>query len=80
DAINSGEAPGTGWPEPGGLTGQQVIDVVRIVAPFVAAMDIAELNPLYDSRARATTLLAARLMLDFITTRVRRGVEVAANG
>lgn len=72
DAINSGEAPGTGWPEPGGLTGQQVIDVVRIVAPFVAAMDIAELNPLYDSKARATTLLAARLMLDFITTRVRR--------
>jgi arginase family enzyme len=37
----------------------------------MAAMDIAELNPLYDTQARATTLIAARLMLDFITTRVR---------
>jgi agmatinase len=72
DVINPGEAPGTGWPEPGGLTTQQVIDVLRVLAPHMAAMDIAELNPLYDSRAQATTLIAARLMLDFITTRVRQ--------
>jgi formiminoglutamase/agmatinase len=71
DVINPGEAPGTGWPEPGGLTTQQVIDVVRVLAPHMAAMDIAELNPLYDTQARATTLIAARLILDFITTRVR---------
>jgi formiminoglutamase/agmatinase len=73
DAINPGEAPGTGWPEPGGLTGQQAIDFVRALAPHVAAVDIAELNPLYDTQARATALLAARLLLDFITTRVRAG-------
>lgn len=72
DVINPGEAPGTGWPEPGGLTAQQVIDVVRIVAPQIAAMDIAELNPLYDTRARTTTFLAVRLLLDFITVRVRK--------
>jgi agmatinase len=71
DVINPGEAPGTGWPEPGGLTGQQVIDFVRAVAPGVAALDIAELNPVYDTPARATALLAARIVLDFITTRVR---------
>lgn len=71
DVINPGEAPGTGWPEPGGLTTQQLLDTVRLLAPHMAAMDIAELNPLYDTRARATTLIAARLMLDFITTRVR---------
>lgn len=71
DVINPGEAPGTGWPEPGGLSGQQVIDFVRAVAPQIAALDIAELNPVYDTPARTTALLAARLMLDFITTRVR---------
>ena len=71
DVINPGEAPGTGWPEPGGLTGQQVLDFVRAVAPRVAALDIAELNPLYDTPARATALLAARIVLDFVTTRVR---------
>jgi formiminoglutamase/agmatinase len=71
DVLNPGEAPGTGWPEPGGLTAQQLIDFVRIVAPHVHAMDIAELNPVYDSPARATAILAARLMLDFVTVRVR---------
>lgn len=70
DVVISGEAPGTGWPEPGGLTGQQVLDFVRIVAPHTAAIDIAELNPLYDSRARATAILAARLLLDCITVRL----------
>jgi agmatinase len=70
DVVNPGEAPGTGWPEPGGLTGQQVIDFVRLAAPRVAAMDIAELNPVYDSRARTTAILGARLLLDCITARL----------
>lgn len=72
DVLTPGEAPGTGWPEPGGLTGQQLIDFVRLVGPHCAAMDIAELNPVYDNPARATALLAARLMLDFITVRVNQ--------
>jgi formiminoglutamase/agmatinase len=71
DVVVSGEAPGTGWPEPGGLTGQQVMDFVRIVAPCAAAIDVAELNPVYDSQARATALLAARLLLDCITARIQ---------
>ena len=74
DVLNPGEAPGTGWPEPGGLTGQQLIDFVRLVAPHCAALDIAELNPVYDSPAHSTAVLAARLMLDFITTRVYASV------
>ena len=70
DVVAPGEAPGTGWPEPGGLTGQQLLDFVRIVAPHVAAVDVAELNPVYDSPARATAILAARLFLDCITARL----------
>ncbi len=70
DVVTPGEAPGTGWAEPGGLTGQQVLDFVRIVAPHIAAMDIAELNPAYDTRARTTAILAARLLLDCITIRL----------
>jgi len=71
DVLTPGEAPGTGWPEPGGMTVDQLIDFVRLVAPHCAAMDIAELNPVYDNPARATVVVAARLMLDFITARVR---------
>jgi len=67
DVLNPGEAPGTGWPEPGGLTGQQFIDFVRLVAPHIAVMDIAELNPVFDSPARTTAILGARLFLDCIT-------------
>jgi agmatinase len=70
DVLLPGDAPGTGWPEPGGLTTQQVLDFVRLVAPHLAALDIAELNPLYDTRARATALVAARLVLDCITARL----------
>lgn len=70
DVMTPGEAPGTGWPEPGGLTGQQLLDFVRIVAPHIAAVDITELNPVYDTRARTTAILAARLLLDCITRRV----------
>jgi agmatinase len=70
DVVIPGEAPGTGWPEPGGITGQQLLDFVRFVAPHVAAMDVAELNPLYDGKARPTALLAARLLLDCITVRL----------
>jgi formiminoglutamase/agmatinase len=70
DVVISGEAPGTGWPEPGGLTGQQLLDFVRRIAPHVAAIDIAELNPLYDTQSRATAILAARLLLDCITSRL----------
>ena len=75
DVVVSGEAPGTGWPEPGGLTGQQLLDFVRIVAPNVAAIDVAELNPVYDSQSRATALLAARLLLDCITARIQDSAE-----
>lgn len=71
DVLNPGEAPGTGWPEPGGLTGQQLLDFVRIVAPRCAAVDIAELNPLFDTPARTTAVLAGRLLIDCVTARVR---------
>jgi agmatinase len=75
DVVVSGEAPGTGWPEPGGLTGQQLLDFVRFVAPAVAAIDVAELNPVYDNQARATAILAARLLLNCITLRVQNGED-----
>ncbi len=71
DVVNPGEAPGTGWPEPGGLTAQQLLDFVNIVAPNVTAIDVAELNPNYDSPARTTAILAARIVLDCIVAQLR---------
>lgn len=71
DVLNPGEAPGTGWPEPGGMTVQQMLDYVRYLAPYMDALDIAELNPLYDSAPRHTIVMCARLLLDFVTVKTR---------
>lgn len=71
DALNPGEAPGTGWPEPGGLTVQELIDFVRYLAPHVDVLDIAELNPSYDNAPKQTTVMCARLLFDFVTTKAR---------
>lgn len=71
DVLNPGEAPGTGWPEPGGLTAQQLFDFCRVVSPKCDAIDIAELNPLYDDRSQMTTVLAARLLIDCVAASVR---------
>jgi formiminoglutamase/agmatinase len=78
DALNPGEAPGTGWPEPGGLTVQELLDFVRRVTPFVDALDVAELNPVYDSAPRHTVVMCARLLLDFITVKARSAQKRAA--
>lgn len=71
DVLNPGEAPGTGWPEPGGLTVQQLIDYTRLVAPYVDVFDIAELNPIFDSAPRHTVVMCARLLFDFVTVKSR---------
>lgn len=71
DVLNPGEAPGTGWPEPGGLTVQQLLDYVRELAPYVDALDIAELNPVYDSAPKHTVVMCARLLLDFVAVKAR---------
>jgi agmatinase len=71
DALNPGEAPGTGWAEPGGLTVQQLIDFVRYVAPLVDVLDLAELNPIFDSAPKQTTVMCARLLFDFVTVKAR---------
>lgn len=71
DALNPGEAPGTGWPEPGGLTVQELIDYVRYLAPHVDALDIAELNPVYDGAPKHTAVMCARVLFDFVTVKAR---------
>lgn len=71
DVLNPGEAPGTGWAEPGGLTVQEMLDFVRYLAPYVDVLDIAELNPLFDNAPKQTTVMCARLLLDFIVAKTR---------
>ena len=50
DVCDPGHAPGTGTPEPGGLTARQLLDSVRRIAyelPLVG-IDVAEVSPPHD--------------------------------
>ena len=65
DVVDPGSAPGTGTPEPGGLTSRQLLDAVRRVAMECAlvGMDVVEVSPPYD-HAEVTAYLANRVVLE----------------
>jgi agmatinase len=61
-------APGTGTPEPGGLTARQLLDSVRRIAMTLplAGVDIVEVSPPYD-HAEVTAFLANRVVLEVLS-------------
>ena len=65
DALDPSIAPGTGTPEPGGLTYYEAKAIVRAVASRanLVGMDVVEVSPPYDV-AQLTALHATRLILD----------------
>jgi agmatinase len=68
DVVDPGMAPGTGTPEPGGMTGRQLLDAVRRLAlrlPIVG-MDVVEVAPAYD-HADVTAMLANRVVLEALS-------------
>jgi agmatinase len=75
DAVDPAHAPGTGSPEPGGLTSAQVLRAVRRLAAEVGmvAMDVVEVSPPYDVGNNITSLFAHRCVLEGLTgTAMRR--------
>src|ERR1700716_2135008 len=67
DVVDPGMAPGTGTPEPGGLTGRQLLDAVRRIAIEmpVVGIDVVEVAPAYDA-AEITSFLANRVVLEML--------------
>jgi agmatinase len=68
DVVDPGMAPGTGTPEPGGLTGRQLLDAVRRIAIElpVVGVDVVEVAPPYDT-AEITAFLANRVVLEMLS-------------
>ncbi|MEA5120640.1 MAG: arginase family protein, partial [Propionibacterium sp.] len=69
DVTDPAFAPGTGTPEPGGLTSVDVLTAVRRLAAEVGivAMDVVEVSPPYDDRGQITALLANRAIREALT-------------
>src|SRR6185312_4981750 len=73
DVCDPAHAPGTGTPEPGGLTARQLLDAVRRIGYElpVVGMDVVEVSPPYD-HADITALLANRVVLEALSGIARR--------
>ncbi len=73
DVFDPAHAPGTGTPEPGGLTARQLLDSVRRIALElpVVGMDVVEVSPPYD-HAELTSFLANRVVLEALSGMARR--------
>jgi len=73
DALDPAFAPGTGTPEPGGLTSNQVFTVLEELAglPFVG-MDCVEVAPPYD-HAELSSYAAARFVWTYLCGCIARG-------
>ena len=66
DALDPAYAPGTGTPVPGGLTSNQVLEIMRGIWPIhFVGMDIVEVAPDYD-HSEITALVAAQIGLEFL--------------
>jgi agmatinase len=68
DVVDPGMAPGTGTPEPGGLSSRQLLDAVRRIAMELplAGVDVVEVSPPYD-HAEITAYLANRVVLEALS-------------
>ncbi|HEX4815606.1 MAG TPA: agmatinase [Nonomuraea sp.] len=73
DVCDPGHAPGTGTPEPGGLTARQLLDAVRRICYElpVAGMELVEVAPPYD-HADITAYLGNRVILEALSAMARR--------
>ncbi len=69
DVVDPGMAPGTGTPEPGGLTSRQLLDTVQRLGREldVVGADVVEVAPHYDQPMDITAALANRVVLELTT-------------
>ncbi|MFM9136382.1 MAG: agmatinase [bacterium] len=78
DVADPGHAPGTGTPEPGGLSSRQLLDAVRRICLElpVVGMDVVEVSPPYD-HADITALLGSRVVHEALSAMARRRADAA---
>lgn len=66
DGLDPSVAPGTGTPEPGGLTGSQALEIIRgCYGLNLVGGDLVEVSPPYDNSGN-TALLAANLVFEML--------------
>lgn len=76
DVADPGHAPGTGTPEPGGLSARELLDAVRRICYElpVVGIDVVEVAPPFD-HADITAMLGNRVVLEALSAIARRRVD-----
>lgn len=76
DVCDPGHAPGTGTPEPGGLSARELLDAVRRICLElpVVGIDVVEVSPPFD-HADITAALANRVVLEALSAIARRRLD-----
>jgi agmatinase len=68
DTLDPAAAPGTGTPEPGGVTSKEILAAIHAIASSkvqVVGVDIVEVAPVYDP-SEQTAILAAKLLREML--------------
>ncbi|MGH2746696.1 MAG: agmatinase [Actinomycetota bacterium] len=80
DALDPAYAPGTGTPEPGGMTTRELLRAVRrlTLERGLAGMEVVEVSPPYD-HAQITAMAAHRVVLEALSGLAahRAGTKIA---
>jgi agmatinase len=68
DALDPAFAPGTGTPEPGGMTTRELLSAIRrlVLARGLAGMEVVEVSPPYD-HSNITAIAAHRIVLEALS-------------
>ncbi len=78
DVLDPAHAPGTGTPEPGGLTSRELLEIIRgLRGLHIIGADIVEVSPEYD-HAQLSGLAAAHVAYDMISLIADRRASGAA--
>jgi agmatinase len=73
DVLDPAFAPGTGTPEPGGLTSRELIHFLReLYRVNVVGFDVVEVAPQYDHMGQVTALSAANALFEVMSAVARR--------
>src|SRR6185437_3062132 len=68
DVLDPAHAPGTGTPEPGGITTRELLSAIHLIARSgvqVIGADLVEVAPIYDTTEK-TPITAAKLIREML--------------
>ena len=70
--------PGTGTPEPGGLSSRELLRAVRRIAGStrLVGMDVVEVAPAYDGPGAITAEVAHRVVLEALSALAKKRQDI----